>query len=395
MTEGPKHPLAAERETCWVEVDLTALRRNFRVARNTLPRETSVITVIKANAYGHGAVEVGRTLLEEGAAVLGVATVAEGRDLRKAGIDGRILVLGRTVASELDAAIRWHLAIAVPHLDLARSLSELAVKRGVTVEVHLKVDTGMTRLGVPWEEAHQAAAAIRDLEGLTLSGVFSHFANADLADAEVTRVQVERFRTVQDRTAEAGIEDVPFPLATSAAILTSLYPEETSGRPGLMLYGSSPSEHIDNRDLTPALTWKCRIVQVRDVPAGTGISYGHDFVTERPSRIATVSVGYADGYPRILTNRSQVLISGRRAPVVGRVTMDMIMADITGDTEAAPGDEVVLLGRQGDEVVSAEELASLAGTINYEIYCGISQRVPRFYLNDKNEIRDLRLENGN
>ncbi len=381
--EDLRYGTSAERETCWVEINLEALKRNFRLVRDSVSSQTRVITVIKANAYGHGAVQVGKTLLEEGASILGVASVSEGRDLREAGIEDEILVLGRTVAAELDAAVRWHLSVSIPHLDLARRLSELAVKRGVIVPVHLKVDTGMTRLGVPWEDAHQAAAAISDLGGLRLSGVFTHFANADLADLEVTLVQAERFQAAQVRISEAGIEDVSYHLANSAVILTSSATADSAVRPGLMLYGSSPSDLIDRQQLQPALTWKCRIVQIRDVPEGTGISYGHDYVTGRPSRIATLSVGYADGYPRILSNRSQVLISGKRAPVVGRVTMDMIMADITGNETAAPGDEVVLIGRQGDHNVSAEELAELAGTINYEIYCGISQRVPRFYRENK------------
>lgn len=378
---GRRKGIRTEKDTCWVEVDLNALRNNFRVARDAFPKETPIISVIKANAYGHGAAEVGRTLLEEGAAILGVATVAEGRDLREAGIEGDILVMGRTVPSELDAALRWHLALSIPYLDMAKQLSDIVVKRGVTVNAHLKVDTGMTRLGVPWEEAADAARIIRDLPGIRLTGVYTHFANADLADPEVTSIQVERFQAVQDSIAERGFSNITFHLPNSAAILTSKFPEDSAGRPGLMLYGSSPSEHIDKGNLAPVLSWKSRILQVRDVPAGTGISYGHDFVTARPSRIATVAVGYADGYPRCLTNRSQVLISGRRAPVVGRVTMDMIMVDITGNGEACPGDEVVLIGRQGQEAITAEELAELAATINYEIYCGISQRVPRFYLN--------------
>jgi len=373
---------------CWVEVDLSAMRRNYRLASALIPPGTPIITVVKANAYGHGMIPVAKALLEEGASTLGVATVAEGRELREAGIGGRVLVMGRTVEYELSTALRWHLEITIPYTELASRLSALASRHGRTVKVHLKVDTGMTRLGVPWPEAHEAAAQIRSLPGLELAGIYTHFANADLADPELTEVQIERFDQVQRKLKEAGIEEGTFHLANSAAILVSKLSDGSGVRPGLMLYGSSPSEHTAHEGLEFILTWKCRVIQIRDVPEGTGISYGHDFVTDRPSRIATISTGYADGYMRSLTNRSDVLIGGQRSPVVGRVTMDMIMVDITGKEDVSVGDEVVLIGRQGEECVTAEELAQLAGTINYEIYCGISARVPRFYRDQKSEDGD-------
>lgn len=367
---------------CWVEVDLAAMRRNFRLAADLIPSNTPIITVVKANAYGHGMVPVAKALLDEGASILGVATVAEGRELREAGIGGRVLVMGRTVEDELTTALRWHLQITIPHIELAKRLSAIASRQGRTVKIHLKVDTGMTRLGVPWQDAHETAVEIRKLPGLELAGVYTHFANADLADQEFTREQIERFDQVRQKLSESGIDDGIFHLANSAAILVSKLSDDSGVRPGLMLYGSSPSEHTGHKDLVPVLTWKCRVIQVREVPKGTGISYGHDFITARPSRIATISTGYADGYTRSLTNRSDVLIGGQRAPVVGRVTMDMIMVDITGTEGISAGDEVVLIGRQGKERITAEELAEFAGTINYEIYCGISSRVPRVYFDD-------------
>jgi alanine racemase len=367
---------------CWVEVDLAAMRRNFRLAAGLVPPGTPIVTVVKANAYGHGMVPVAKTLLDEGASILGVATVTEGRELREAGIGGRVLVMGRTVDDELSTALRWHLEITIPHPELAKRLSAIASRQGRTVKIHLKVDTGMTRLGVPWQEAHKIAAEVRKLPGLELAGVYTHFANADLADQELTREQIERFDQVRQKLSESGIDDGIFHLANSAAILVSKLSDDSGVRPGLMLYGSSPSEHTCHKDLVPVLTWKCRVIQVREVPKGTGISYGHDFITARPSRIATISTGYADGYMRSLTNRSDVLIGGQRAPVVGRVTMDMIMVDITGKEGISAGDEVVLIGKQGKERITAEELAELAGTINYEIYCGISSRVPRLYFDE-------------
>jgi alanine racemase len=241
----------------------------------------------------------------------------------------------------------------------------------------------MTRLGFDWRTAHEEIERIASLPGLDLKCVFTHFANADLADQDLTEVQIQRFEELQAKLAgrEPGI---CCHLANSAAILTGQSPDGYGVRPGLMLYGSSPSDTIPSGEIKPILTWKCRIVQVRDVPEGTGISYGHDFFTSRTSRIATVSVGYADGFMRCLTNKAQVLVRGQRARVVGRVTMDMTMVDITDIPKATVGDEVVLIGSQGDEIITAEELAIWADTINYEIFCGLSARVPRYY-QDNNE----------
>ena len=196
---------------------------------------------------------------------------------------------------------------------------------------------------------------------------------------EMTRTQIERFEEVRNSLRKSGFPGNLYHLANSAAVLTSRYPEGTGVRPGIMLYGAAPSPDTATGELSPILTWKCRVIQVKDIPPGTGISYGHDFITSRDSRIATIAVGYADGYPRSLTNCGQVLLGGKRVPVVGRVTMDMTMVDITGIDGIFPGDEAVVIGQQGDVSVTAEEIADLCHTINYEIFCGISSRVPRFY----------------
>ncbi len=370
-----------ESGTCWIEVDLKALRSNFRVAKERLPRGNPLLVIVKANAYGHGAVAVSRVLLEEGADLLGVATVEEARELREAGIEGRILILGRMVKSDIPAALRWHSEITLQHPEMARWVSEAAVGKGVRVPVHLKVDTGMTRLGFPWESAPREIREAARLPGLDLRCIFTHFANADLADTEFTDLQIRRFEEVR-QDLSGTVPGLCYHLSNSAAILTDHVPEGSGVRPGIMLYGSSPSEGIRSEGLTPVLSWKCRVIQLKDVPEGTGISYGHDFVTSRPSRIATISVGYADGYLRCLTNKARVLVRGKRAPVVGRVTMDMTMVDVTDLEGVELGDEVTLLGRQGEDTVTAEEIASWAGTINYEIYCALSHRVPRYYLDN-------------
>ncbi len=367
-----------DRGTCWIEIDLGALRSNFRVVRDHLEKNIPILAVVKANAYGHGAVPVSRALLEEGASVLGVATVDEARELREGGIQGRILLLGRMVKAEIPSALRWHAEVTLHHPDMARWVSESAVSKGVTVPVHLKVDTGMTRLGFYWENAHEEILKVLELPGLELCCVYTHFANADLGDKKFTRKQIQRFEEIHRKLKRSGI-DVCHHISNSAAILTGQTPPGCGARPGIMLYGSSPSANIPGDGLNPILSWKCRVLQVKEVPEGTGISYGHDFITARASRIATISVGYADGYLRCLTNRAQVLIGEDRAPVVGRVTMDMTMVDVTDLPEVKPGDEVVLIGRQGEDVITADEVADWAETINYEIYCALSHRVPRYY----------------
>ena len=372
-------PSGIDRGTCWIEIDLGALRSNFHIVQDHLGKNIPILAVVKANAYGHGAVPVSKTLLEEGASVLGVATVDEARELREGGIEDRILLLGRMVKAEIPAALRWHAEVTLQHTDMARWVSESAVSKGIPVPVHLKVDTGMTRLGFYWENAFEEIGKVLELPGLDLCCVYTHFANADLGDKKFTRKQIQRFEELHRNLKRSGI-DVCHHISNSAAILTGQTPPGCGARPGIMLYGSSPSANIPGDGLHPILSWKCRVLQVKEVPEGTGVSYGHDFVTARPSRIATISVGYADGYLRCLTNRAQVLIGGDRAPVVGRVTMDMTMVDVTDLPAVKPGDEVVLIGNQGEDVITADEVADWAETINYEIYCALSHRVPRYYV---------------
>ncbi len=362
-------------------MDHKALTDNFRLVSGMVAEGTEILPIVKANAYGHGAIEISKTLIQAGANVLGVATVEEGRELRETGIRQRILVLGRIVLTELEVSLRWDFEIAIPHIEIARHLGALAASAGKTARVHLKVDTGMTRLGVPWPEAPAALSEIRSTEGLELVGVFSHFANADLADEEFTREQIQRLEGVRNSPEASGLPAGLFHLANSAAILTSNYPEGTGVRPGIMLYGSPPSARIPGNGIKPVLSWKCRVLQIREAPTGTGVSYGHVFVTRRPSRIATIAVGYADGYSRCLTNKGRVLIRGRKLPIIGRVCMDLSMVDITDAADVQVGDEVVLIGRQDSVSIYAQELADLAGTISYEIFCGISSRISRIHGN--------------
>ncbi len=376
-------PQDRDSETCWAEVDLDALRSNFRLAKSLLPPDVPILPVVKADAYGHGAVQVSRVLVEEAAAALALATVAEAAELRKAGIQTPLLIMGRMLESEIEAALRWRAEISIAHFPMARAISKTAVAKNTLAPVHIKVDTGMTRIGIPWETASEKIRDISRLPGLDLRSVFTHFANADLADREFTRLQQERFDEVRRKLEEMKVPQF-FHMANSAAILTSQAAPESGARPGIMLYGASPSEVVDGEALKPVLSWKCRVLQVRDVPEGTGISYGHDYITPAPSRIATISVGYADGFFRALGNRGRVLIRGSLAPIRGRVTMDMTMAEVTHIPGVSVGDEVVLIGSQGDSAITANELASWSGTIGYEVLCAISPRVKRFYREEVN-----------
>ncbi len=377
----------AERLACWAEVDLSALRRNLHLLRAAAPG-APVLAVVKADAYGHGAVPVARVLAQEGVEALGVATVAEGRELRAAGIAAPVLMMGRCIPDEYPEALRWGLALALPDPALAPALSALAVRLGVTAAVHLKVDTGMNRLGVGWERAAAAARTIYSLPGLSLSGVFSHLSCADEEDGSFTALQADRFARVAKETAALGV-NAPFHLANSAAVLSgALRQAQGFGiRPGLALYGCppalSPSKGPPSSNpvpgLLPVLSWKCRVLQTRDAPAGSSVSYGRTFTTRRPSRLAVAALGYADGFPRSLSNRARLLVRGRRAPVAGRVCMDLTVLDVTEVEGVAPGDEVTVIGEQGGERITAGEIADLAETIPYEILARISPRVPRLY----------------
>jgi alanine racemase len=367
--------------TCWAEVDLSAIRHNLRLARSLAPGAPAM-AIVKADAYGHGAVPVSRALVDEGVDSLAVATVGEGRELRVAGLAAPVLVLGRIDPAEYPEALRWGLEVAVPEPALGRALSAVAVRLGVTARAHLKVDTGMCRLGVPWEQGAQAARDLASLPGLFLAGVFSHFASADAGDPAFTALQVERFSSVMAGAAALGVR-APFHLPNSAGILGGIPGggalKGAGIRPGLMLYGAPPSPALAPDGLRPALSWKCRVIQVRDAPEGTPVSYSRTFTTRRPTRLAVIAIGYADGFPRSLSNRARLLVRGRRAPVAGRVCMDLTVLDVTGIEGVGPGDEVVVIGEQGGARITATELADLAGTISYDLFCGISRRVPRLY----------------
>jgi alanine racemase len=337
--------------------------------------------MVKADAYGHGAALVAPALEAEGVALLGVALIEEGLLLRAAGVRTEILVLGGAFTGGWEALVEAGLLPALFREDHLTAYSQVARRQGVVPRAHLKVDTGMARLGALPAEVPGLLERARAL-GVEVDGVLSHFASADLADAASTRQQLELFRSVLDQVRAAGFRPRWRHLANSAALVT--LPDTRDGealnlvRPGLALYGLSPAPWIATpRPLEPVLSWKTGVVHLKTVPTGTPVSYGGAWVAKRPTRIATLPVGYADGYPRRVFGRAQVLVRGKRAPVVGRVCMDLCMVDVTDIPGVALEDEVVLLGCQGSEELGAAELAAWVDTIAYEVLCGVGARVPR------------------
>ncbi|RKO67313.1 alanine racemase [Desulfofundulus salinus] len=367
----------------WVEVNLGTVARNVREIRKLLQPDTKLMAVVKADAYGHGALPVARVALANGAECLAVAILDEALALRRGGITAPILILGYTPPEQAYLLVEHDLTQTVFSLEVVQAISAAAAAAGKTARVHLKIDTGMGRIGVTPAEAPDFAVAVSRLPSIFIEGVFTHMACADEQDKAYTRWQFDRFKE-----ALAGIEarGVAIPLKHVANSATTLdLPEMHLDmvRTGIILYGLWPSPDVRRViDLKPAMQLKTRVAYVKQVPAGTSISYGRTFTTTGPSVIATLPLGYADGWSRLLSNKAEVLIHGQRAPLVGRVCMDQCMVDVTRIPGVRPGDEVVLFGVQGEQFLPVEEVASHMGTINYEMVCLISKRVPRIYLND-------------
>jgi len=355
-------------------IDLAAIVSNFR-SISALHDDASICAVIKANAYGHGDVEVARALEAAQAQWFAVALVEEGIHLRQAGIQTPILILGGALDGGYDSLVEHDLTPAIFTLDHLQKLHEATGSNPKSF--HLKIDTGMSRLGLLQEELPQFLNALSQYPNLHLDGVLTHLANADHRDEAVNQHQINRFDEGVKLIEAAGYEVKFKHVANSAGTLTLDSPSGNLVRVGLGLYGLDPlvprSEHV----LKPALQWKTSIVHIKTIPADTRVSYGGNWSSNAPATIATLPVGYADGYPRSLASQAQVLVGGQRTPIVGNICMDLCMADITKVKNVKIGDEVVLLGHQGNEVISAYELADWAGTIPYEITTGISYRVPR------------------
>ena len=368
------------RTRTWAEIDLSNLEHNYRALRAMLPQGCRFLGVVKADAYGHGAVPVARTLEKLGAEYLAVACLDEAVELRQAGITAPILILGYTPVENAGLLLEYGITQTVYDGEMAKALSDAATAAGRKLRIHLKADTGMSRLG--WlcadpAETAERMAAVCALPGLEAEGIYTHFANAD-GDEDYTMAQFTRFL---DLLAALETRGITFPIrhcAASAAVLNFPCTYLDMVRPGVALYGHYPDptcEGLDGPGLRPVMTLKTRVASVKEVPAGTPVSYGCTHVLDRDTRLAALTIGYADGLPRLCSDRLEVLIHGRRVPIVGRICMDMCMADVTG-LEVKPGDEVEIFGAD----LPIEDIAYLAGTIQYELLCAVSPRVHRTYL---------------
>ena len=363
------------------EIDLHALRPNVTEIQKRVPKERSIMAIVKANAYGHGAVFCVRALEGCGIRNFGVATLEEGMELRDAGIRGNIFVLGGLLTSSFGEFIQFRLRPVLHQLSEVRRFAAYLKESNRECQVHIKLDTGMGRLGIFPSEIEELVLLIKNNPLLKVEGILTHLAQADEEDAAPSERQFNIFRELKRILAEKGISSPIFHLANSAAVVDGRLDGFEMVRPGIILYGAHPHERQRAMiDLKPVMKLKSQIASLKRFGPGSPISYGGTFVTQRESLVAALPIGYADGYPRQVSNRASVLVRGKRAPVVGRVCMDLTMIDVTDVPEAAVGDEVVLIGMQETEQIRAEEVAAWAETISYEVFCGISARVPRIYV---------------
>ena len=365
-------------DNTYVNIDLDAIAENFEAVRQKAG--TAVMAVVKADAYGHGAIQVAR-LLEDKCAFFGVSSMQEAQELRQTGIRKPILILGHTPVGTYPIAVKENVRPAIFRYEDALALSEEATRQGKIADFHFVVDTGMSRIGFPvTEEAADICAAIAKLPNLRAEGLFSHFATADCADLTKANAQAELFDRFDKMLKDRGVEIPIRHLDNSAGIMN--FPNHYEMvRSGIVTYGMYPSSEVSPSllGIRPAFQWRSRVTHVKWLEPGKEISYGGTFVTTRPTKVATIPVGYADGYRRSLSNRFYVLIKGQKAPILGRVCMDQMMVDVTDIADVQPEDSVILVGRSGNEEITVEQIAAAADSFNYEFVCGISRRVPRVY----------------
>ena len=375
-------------DNTWVTVDLDVISRNFDTIREKA--DADVMAIVKADAYGHGAIPIAR-LLQDRCAFFGVSSIAEALELRNAGLPNPILILGYTPISAYETAIRHRIRPAIFHRKDALALSEAAVACGLEAPFHFALDTGMSRIGFQVLAEHaDLCAEIAALPGLRAEGLFSHFATADCEDLTRTRRQAALFAEFDRMLAARGIRIPLRHLYNSAGIMNFSRKYEMV-RSGIVTYGLYPSDEVSPAllPLKPALSWYSRITHVKTLPPGREVGYGGTYTTTAPTRVATVPVGYADGYRRSLSGKFHVLIRGRKAPILGRICMDQMMVDVTDIPGAEYGDTVTLIGTDGEETITMEAIGNAAGSFNYEFSCGISRRVPRYYIRDGEVIQTV------
>lgn len=365
----------------WCEVDLTAIRQNMINIRQKAGKTPKVMAVIKADGYGHGAVEIGKYIYNE-ADYFGVATIEEAVELRQAGIDKPILVLGYTSPSLYGLNLEYNVEQTIYSMEAAKKMSEAAEKAGKAAHIHIALDTGMTRIGIsPDEKGLSFMKEVKELPGISVTGLFSHLSCADMEDKKYTEEQLKRFDDFVSLLEENHILIPVKHICNSAGIMEFDDHRYDMVRAGIILYGLYPSEEVKKESLSlkPAMSWKTHVVNIMEPEMNRGISYGATYVVDHPCKIATISIGYADGYPRSLSNRGWVLIHGKKAPIVGRVCMDQTMVDITDIPDVKIEDVVTLIGQDGNETISVEDMAELSGSFNYEFVCDVGQRVKRVY----------------
>ena len=366
----------------WVEIDLDSFRHNWNEIKSLIAPGVRVMQVVKADAYGHGAIEISRAALNNGVFCLGVANADEGIQLRISGINAPIVILSPAIISEIDEIIKYNLTPSVSDLQFARELERSASLEGLRIPVHIEVDTGMGRGGTLHYEAIGMIETIMTLDHLYVEGVFSHLSQSELGEDDYNYDQWRLFNNILNLLSKKGYEIPLRHFANSGGVLN--FPEFNLDmvRPGIMTYGVHPSPlTVSKADLSPVMSFKTTVVLLKEFDAGYSIGYGRSYRTEKPSRIATIPVGYGDGFGFILSNRAEALVRGKRVPVVGRVSMDMCTLDVTDVPDCAIGDEVVLMGTQGGEYLSADEIARKAGTISYEVLCVLGKRAPRVFVN--------------
>ena len=383
---------AIQSKLLWAEVNTDAIAHNIRQLKTRLAPDVNLLAVVKADGYGHGAVPCARTALANGAAFLGVARIEEALTLRRAGIAAPILIFGYTPPDLTETLLTHQLHQTVCDLETARAYSAIGVGLGKKLSVHVKIDTGMGRLGFPAATDPknigaliQSITAIADLPGIYLTGLSTHFATADSPDQSMARGQLAKFKTVSDELSKIKLKFNYRHTANSAALITLPDAHFNMVRPGIALYGLSPFDTPPPQgvELRPAMTLKSRIVQLKTVVSGTPVSYGATWRATKRTRIATIPIGYADGYRRNLSSVGKMLVRGREAPVVGRICMDLTMLDVGHIPDVQRGDEVVVFGRQRDAVLPADALARQLGTINYEITAALTARVQKIYVHDE------------
>ncbi|AFZ37745.1 Alanine racemase [Stanieria cyanosphaera PCC 7437] len=378
-TTGIEQLSLVNRQRAWVEIDLKALAHNVRQIKQIISPATELMAVVKADAYGHGAVTVAQTALAHGASVLAIATLAEGIELRQAGINAPILILGAiNTAEEIKAVAAWQLEPTICNPQQALIFAETLARSQKNLAVHLKLDTGMSRLGTNWQSATEFVRLVQQLPYLSIASIYSHLATADELDPTIMKLQQQRFQSAISQLKLNHLTPPCLHLANSAATLSDRSLDYDLVRVGLALYGLYPASHLQSTvALKPVLQLKAKITQVKQIAAGTGVSYGHHFVADQDLTIAVVGIGYADGVPRHLSNRLKAIVRGQLVRQIGTITMDQLMLDVSDLPNLQPGEIVTLIGKDGDFVISADDWANTLNTISWEILCGFKHRLPR------------------